>query len=98
LRDLAPEILISSNNIVDDVDHVLNANTSPHLVYQKTGNKNFINCTVYELINGYNNFDIKKPIIFSPMGMGILDLMVANYLYEEAQRQNLNIEINNFFQ
>lgn len=98
LRDLAPEILTASNNIVDDVDHVLNANTSPHLVYEKTGNKNFINCTVYELINGYNNFDIKKPIIFSPMGMGILDLMVANYLYEEAQRQNLNIEINNFFQ
>jgi len=52
LRNLAPEILISLNNIVDDVDHVLNANTSPHLVYQKTGNKNFINCTVYELING----------------------------------------------
>lgn len=98
LRDLAPEILTASNNIVDDVDHVLNANTSPHLAYQKTGNKSFINCTVYELINGYNNFDPKKTIIFSPMGMGILDLMVANYLYEEAKRQNLNIEINNFFQ
>lgn len=98
LRDLAPEILISSNNIVDDIDHVLNANTSPHLAYQKTGNKSFINCTVYELINGYNNFDPKKTIIFSPMGMGILDLMVANYLYEESQRQKLNIEINNFFQ
>ena len=41
-------------------------------------------------------FDPKKTIIFSPLGMGILDLLVANYLYEESQRQNLNIEINNF--
>jgi len=98
LRDLVPEILISSNNIVDDIDHVLNANTSPHLAYQKARNKNFINCTVYELINGYNNFDPDKPIIFSPMGMGILDLMVASYIYEEAQKQNLDIEIKNFFE
>lgn len=97
LRDLTPEILISSNNIVDDIDHVLNANTSPHLAYNKTGSKNFINCSVYELINGYDNFDANKIRIFSPMGMGVLDLMVASYLYEEAQRQNLTIEINNFF-
>ena len=44
LRDLAPEILITSNNIVDDITHVLNANTSPHLTQQKYGHSNFINC------------------------------------------------------
>src|SRR5947208_7921479 len=42
LRDLAPEILLRSQNVVDDVEHVMKANTSPHLTEQKTGNRNFV--------------------------------------------------------
>lgn len=98
LRDLAPEILLASNNVVDDIEHVLNANTSPHLAYKTSCNKNFINCNAYELINGYKNFDSNKPTIFSPMGMGILDLMLANYIYEKSQDKNLDIKVNNFFE
>lgn len=97
LRDLAPEILIVSNNIVDDITHVLNANTSPHLTQQKYGHTDFINCTVAQLINGYNQFNCNQPIIFSPMGMGILDLAVAHYVYNEAKSSNLCIKIDNFF-
>lgn len=97
LRDLAPETLVASNNIVDDITHVLNANTSPHLAQQKYGHTDFINCTVAQLINGYNQFNDNKPIIFSPMGMGILDLIVAGYIYDKAKDSNLTIEIPNFF-
>lgn len=95
---MAPEILLASNNVVDDIEHVLNANTAPHLAYKISGNKNFINCNAYELINGYKNFDSNKLTIFAPMGMGILDLMLANYIYEMSQTQNLDIEIKNFFE
>lgn len=91
LRDLTPEILINSNNIVDDIDHVLNANTSPHLTRQKYGHHKFINCTVNQLIEGYNDFDSNKPIIFSPMGMGVLDLMLASYIYDKAKTFSINI-------
>lgn len=97
LRDLSPDLLIGSNNIVDDIEHVINANTSPHLAQQKYGNIHFINCTVSELISGYNKFDINKPTIFSPMGMGILDLSVASYIYCEAKNSEQCIEIDDFF-
>ena len=46
LRDLAPEILLASTNIVDDVEHCLKANTSPHLVEQLTGNRDFLDGTL----------------------------------------------------
>jgi ornithine cyclodeaminase len=41
LRDLAPEILLASANIVDDIEHCLKANTSPHLTEQLIGNRDF---------------------------------------------------------
>ena len=37
LRDLAPEILLGATNIVDDVEHCLKADTSPHLAEQLVG-------------------------------------------------------------
>jgi len=97
LRDLSAEIILSSNNIVDDIDHVLNANTSPHLALKAKGDAEFINCNVAQLIDGYNKFDESKSIIFSPMGMGVLDLAVASYIYEEAKISNRITKIENFF-
>jgi hypothetical protein len=45
LRDLAPGILLDAVNIVDDVEHCLKADTSPHLVEQLTGNRDFLDGT-----------------------------------------------------
>src|SRR5260370_35174154 len=42
LRDLAPEILLRSQNAVDDVDYVMKSKPSPHLADQKTRNRNFV--------------------------------------------------------
>src|SRR3989449_4721233 len=42
LRALAPEIHLRSQHVVDDVEHVMKANTSPHLAEQKTGNRSFV--------------------------------------------------------
>ena len=93
LRDLAPEILLASNNIVDDVDHVLNANTSPHLAYQKSGCKNFINGTLAEAMDSKVKLLGGKPTIFSPMGLGVLDLFLAHHVYKNSA----GIKIHNFF-
>lgn len=97
LRDLAPEILINSNNIVDDVEHVLKANTAPHLTQMQYGNSDFINATIGEMIVKKIKLPPNKPTIISPMGMGILDIAVAEYIYRQAKKMNLAIEINDFF-
>ncbi len=97
LRDLGPEILIDSNNIVDDVEHVLKANTAPHLTQMQCGHNDFINATIGEMIVDDPKLDPKKPTIISPMGMGILDIAVADYIFAEAKKSNQAIEIENFF-
>lgn len=99
LRDFSPDILIASNNVVDDATHVLNAGTSPHLTQEKYGHANFINCSVFDLIKGYNAFIPDKPIIFSPMGLGVLDLFLSYKVYEQARISSSEsiIKLNNFF-
>lgn len=97
LRDLSPEILVSSNNIVDDIEHVLAAGTSPHLTKLRYNNVDFINGTIGELLKAECKIEDNKPTIISPMGMGILDLAVAHYIYNEAEKKHLTIKINDFF-
>src|SRR3989442_3426137 len=81
LRDLSPETLLRSQNVVDDVEHVMKANTSPHLAEQKTGNRNFVTGTLADIMTGRRSVDRSRPIIFSPFGMGILDLAVGKGVY-----------------
>jgi N-[(2S)-2-amino-2-carboxyethyl]-L-glutamate dehydrogenase len=98
LRDLAPEIILASNNVVDDIDHCLKASTSTHLAEKDVGNRNFINGEIHQLIQGNVLLDLQKPIIYSPFGMGILDLALAEYIYQEAASKNSTIDIIDFFE
>ncbi|MEU1403013.1 2,3-diaminopropionate biosynthesis protein SbnB [Streptomyces sp. NPDC005728] len=84
LRDLAPEILLASANFVDDVEHCLKADTSPHLVEQRTGNRDFLNGTLNDVMLGRAAPPPDRPVVFSPFGLGILDLAVGKYVYDEA--------------
>ena len=97
LRDLSPEIILACNNIVDSIDHILSANTSVHLAAQKNQSHSFINGDINTLINGVLKLDQNKATVFSPMGLGVLDLALASYVYTEAIKIEGYIEINNFF-
>jgi ornithine cyclodeaminase len=55
LRDLAPEILLASANIVDDVEHCLKASTSPHLAEQLAGGRDFLDGTLDDVMAGKQN-------------------------------------------
>jgi ornithine cyclodeaminase len=97
LRDLAPNILYNSINYVDDIEHVLQANTSPHLTYKQYGHHEFITGTIKDLLLNKTETTAKKPIIFSPMGMGVLDLAVADYIYRKALKNDMGEVISDFF-
>ncbi|MFE1310692.1 2,3-diaminopropionate biosynthesis protein SbnB [Streptomyces sp. NPDC058755] len=84
LRDLSPEVLLASANFVDDVEHCLKADTSPHLVEQRTGNRDFLNGTLNDVMLGRAAPPHDRPVIFSPFGLGVLDLAVGKYVYDEA--------------
>jgi N-[(2S)-2-amino-2-carboxyethyl]-L-glutamate dehydrogenase len=97
LRDLAPEILLRSQNVVDDVEHVMKANTSPHLAEQQTGNRSFVTGTLAEVMTGRRSVNRRRPIIFSPFGMGILDLAVGKWVYEQAVAARQDLRLSDFF-
>lgn len=97
LRDIGPELIIDACNIFDDVDHCMKANTSPHLAEKMLGNRSFVTGTLAGLIRGEIALDRTRPLIFSPFGMGILDLVLAKRLYDEAMARNLTTPIPNFF-
>ncbi|MFE5215115.1 MULTISPECIES: 2,3-diaminopropionate biosynthesis protein SbnB [unclassified Streptomyces] len=97
LRDLAPEVLLGAANFVDDVEHCLKADTSPHLVEQRTGNRDFLNGTLCDVMLGRAAPPADRPVIFSPFGLGVLDLAVGKFVYDEVGRAgNLRV-IDDFF-
>lgn len=97
LRDLAPEVLLRSQNVVDDVEHVMKANTSPHLTQQQTGNRNFVTGTLAEVILGRRSVNRDRPIIFSPFGMGVLDVAVGKWVYDQAVAAGQDRRLSDFF-
>ena len=97
LRDLAPEILLVSQNVVDDVEHVMKANTSPHLAEQRTGNRSFVTGTLADIMEGRRSVHRHRPIIFSPFGLGVLDVAVGKWVYDQAVAAGQDQRLSDFF-
>ena len=96
LRDLAPEILLRSTNIVDDVEHCLKADTSPHLAEQQVGHRDFVAGTLYDVMCGTVQIPADRPVIFSPFGLGVLDLAVGKHVHDEIRRAGRLTVIDDF--
>ena len=97
LRDLAPEILLGSANFVDDIEHCLKADTSPHLAEQLTGSRDFLDGTLDDVMAGRVTVPAGRPVVFSPFGLGVLDLAVGKYVYDEVARSGALQVIDGFF-
>ncbi len=96
LRDICPNVILASQNIVDDVDHCLKARTSVHLAEMETGDRDFIAGTLVDVLDNKVELD-HKPRIFSPFGLGVLDIAVGDLVLEAATASGEAIAFPNFF-
>ncbi len=97
LRDLAPEVILGAFNIADDVDHVMAAQTSLHLAEQATGTRAFVAGPLAAVLDGRCPVDHSRVKIFSPFGLGVLDIAVGKWVYDRAMAQHLEQPIDDFF-
>jgi ornithine cyclodeaminase len=88
LRDLTPKAILGCVNIADDVDHVCRAQTSLHLAEQQLGHRDFIQGAIGDVLCGRlsGRPDDRATVVFSPFGLGILDLAVASLVWELGLR------------
>ncbi|MFJ9249857.1 2,3-diaminopropionate biosynthesis protein SbnB [Streptomyces sp. NPDC101776] len=97
LRDLDPAILLASANFVDDVEHCLKADTSPHLTEQATGGREFIDGTLDDVLTGRVTVPADRTVVFSPFGLGVLDLAVGRFVHDEVVRRGELHVVDGFF-
>lgn len=89
LRDLGPDIIESAENFTDDVDHAVRERTSLELAAIRhrdrvgqvpNGELPFIAGTIGHLLEGSRTRTPGRTAIFSPFGLGVLDLAVARWV------------------
>ena len=97
LRDLSIQACLEADNVVDDIDHVLQANTSLHLTQQETGQRDFVRTTLAQVIQGLvvpraGN----KTVVFSPFGLAALDLAFAEFVARRCAEQKTGLVVPDF--
>lgn len=98
LRDIAPEVILACDNVVDDVDHVCRAQTSVHLAEQMVGHRDFIRVSIGDILLGRGpaRTTADKITIFSPFGLGILDIALGKFLCELGANGNAGTIMDSF--
>ena len=80
-----------------DVEHCLKANTSPHLAEQLTGGRDFVTGTLAGVLRGEVACRPDRPVVFSPFGLGVLDLAVGHWLYRQGLEEGRLMPVPGFF-
>jgi N-[(2S)-2-amino-2-carboxyethyl]-L-glutamate dehydrogenase len=98
LRDLTQEVILDCDNIVDDIEHVCRAQTSLHLAEQLTSGRGFIRCALADILTDVApaRKDKESIAVFSPFGLGVLDLAVGKLVRDLGVTQERGTVIKSF--
>ncbi|MFF7976463.1 hypothetical protein [Streptomyces sp. NPDC007905] len=101
LRDLLPESLIDTHNIVDDVEHALRERTSLDLAVQAAGHRDFVDPTIGRLLleegsDGAFTPEPGRTIVYAPFGLRVLDIALADQVLTSARAQGLGVQVEGF--
>lgn len=98
LRDITVADMLAAQNVVDDTDHVCREATSVHLTAKQAGHLDFVDAEIGGVIRHPDAFerDPGRTLIYSPFGLGVLDLALAAHTAERARSKGLGVEIEGF--
>lgn len=98
LRDVAPEVVLAADNVVDDVEHACRERTSLHLTEMAVGHRQFVRTTIADVLLGRQpaRRSEREPVLFSPFGLGVLDIAVASYVLRLARSEGAGLRVPDF--
>ncbi|MBT2510058.1 2,3-diaminopropionate biosynthesis protein SbnB [Streptomyces sp. ISL-98] len=98
LRDLTAETILGAVNVVDDADHVCRERTSLDLAQQVSGNRDFVTTSIGAVLRGTARVvrEAGRPVVYSPFGLGVLDMALAEFVRQGAERDGLGVRVDDF--
>ncbi|MBF6065945.1 2,3-diaminopropionate biosynthesis protein SbnB [Nocardia terpenica] len=98
LRDLTVATILDAINVVDDTDHVCREGTSLHLAEQRTGNRDFVAAQIGGVLRGTAQIQRERGrhVVYSPFGLGVLDIALAEFVRERAERAGVGVRVDDF--
>lgn len=98
LRDLTSAAILSAWNVTDDPAHACREQTSLHLTAQQTSHTDFIHAAIGDILTGRAPapYGDGRPTVFSPFGLGVLDIAVARLIARQAIEQGSGLQLSGF--
>ncbi|MER6899896.1 2,3-diaminopropionate biosynthesis protein SbnB, partial [Amycolatopsis sp. NPDC000740] len=98
LRDIYPDSILANQNVVDDAEHVCRERTSLDLAQRLTYRRDFIDASIGQLLRGIAavDRDPNRRLVFSPFGLGALDIAVAEHVRELATQAGAGLRMDDF--
>lgn len=96
LRDLTPEALRGAENVVDLAEHAFKAQTSLHLARLERPPGPEVQ-PIAAVLRGEWRRSGEPPVVFSPFGLGVLDMALAELVLEHALAHGRGARVQDFF-
>jgi ornithine cyclodeaminase len=87
---------LAAQNVTDDVDHVLRERTSLQLAEEHAGHRRFVDGTLADVLAGRLSRDPQRATVFSPFGLGVLDLAVGKWVFDRVRADGGGVAVHDF--